>query len=237
MRIDPKRRKRAEEFIYALLTHLDSSGLNTKLAKETIPKLNDDEFRALYKGIPIYNPNGGKVDINANRNINVCRALGVDLACRLWLTDTKTGVTFLTVNKHLNFRVPVRVQTQFQDKKLSVAEHSRTRDRLTAQVTGDSKASGWTFPEAGLAYADGLDNTISEFIHARGGNERLQQAFYRAIRETGSGRINIPGAERTSAKAPRTLNAFLTAVHIGNNFGRPGLQVADEGTLLTGRKS
>jgi hypothetical protein len=235
MRIDPKRRKRAEEFIYALLTHMDDSGLNTKLAKETIPKLSDEEFRKLFKGIPIYNPNGDMVNINSNRNINICRAMGVDLDCRLWLTDTKTGVTFLTVNKHLNFRVPVRVQTQFQDKKMSVAEHSRTRDRLTAQVTGDSKASGWTFPEAGLAYADGLDSTISEFIHARGGNERLQQAFYRSIRETGRGRIDIPGAERTSAKAPRTLNAFLTAVHIGNNFGRPGNNMADEGTSLRGK--
>lgn len=234
MALDPKRRKLAEEFIVLLLDHLDHSGLNSKLAQESFKALNDTQFLAYTKAIPIYNPNAGPVKMNPIRNINICSALGVELSQRLWLTDTKTGVCYLTVNKHLNFRLPVRVQTQFQDKKLSVAEHDRTRDRLTGQVTGSSKASGWTFPEAGLAFADGLDETISEFIHARGGNERLQQAFYRSIRETGKGRINIPGAEQTSAKATRTLNAFFTAVHIGNNFGRPGQRMAEEGTLLKG---
>lgn len=232
MRIDPKRRKMAEEFIVKLLDHLDASGLNGKLAKEVFPTLSDERFREFTKGIPIYNPNGGPVKMNTNRNVNICSALGIELSQRLWLTDTKTGVCYLTVNKHLNYRVPVRVQTQFQDKKMSVAEHSRTRDRLTGQVTGDSKAAGFTFPEAGLVYADGLDWSISEYIHARGGNERLQQAFYRSLRETGRGRLEIPGAERTSAKAPRTLNAFFTAVHIGNNLGRPGINVAEEGTVF-----
>lgn len=235
MALDPKRRKLAEEFIVRLLDHIDLSGLNGKLAQDAFKRFNDEQFLKFVKAIPIYNPNGGPVKMTPNRNINICSALGVELSTRLWLTDTKTGVRYLTVNKHLNFRLPVRVQTQFQDKKMSVAEHDRTRDRLTGQVTGSSKASGWTFPEAGLAFADGLDETISEFIHARGGNELLQQAFYRSLRETGKGRINIPGAERTSAKATRTLNAFFTSVHIGNNFGRPGQKMAEEGTLLNGR--
>lgn len=226
MKLDPKRRKAAEEFIYLVLAKVDPSGENLKLAKSVIPGLSDEDFNQFRKGIPVYNPTGGKVKIDHERNIAIAKALGVNLCQRLWLTDTKTGVRYLTVNEHKVLPLPVRVQTQFQDKKMSVADHDRVRDKLTNQVTGPSKTSAFTFSEAQLAFSDGLDATISEFIHSRGGNEKLNQAFYRSLRETGKGRIDIPGAEFTSAKAPKTLGAYFKAMHIGNNLGKPGVKTA-----------
>ena len=104
---------------------------------------------------------------------------------------------------------------------MDVAKNDKVRDKLSGQVVGPSKASGVSFPEAYIMFSDGLDNTLEEFLHARGGNEALQRAFYQSIRQTGAGRIQLPGAERTSAKATRTWSAYLKAMGIGNNIGNP----------------
>lgn len=223
MKLTPVIRKRLEQDILAIISEVDVSGNNTNIYKEHFKKWTDDELLRLYDdssdGIPIYAPVGGPVKIDHVRNIAVAKKLGIALEQRLWLTEPKTGLVQRTRYPHLILRLPVRRQTQLIDKKLSVAEHDRVKDKLTGQVTGPSKASGFSFPETYATYSQGYDKTLEEFVHARGGNEKLHRAFYQSLRQKGSGRFKLPGAEVTAAKATRTWSAIYTAMHIGNNMG------------------
>lgn len=221
MRLEPARRKKAEAYALQILKLVDPSGINAEAAKKAFARMTDEQFNRLRDGLPIYNPVGSKVEIDHLRNIEVCKILGVNLEQRLWLTEPKTGVYHRTRYPHLVLRLPVRRQTQMQEKKMAVAKNDKVRDKLSGQVVGPSKASGVSFPEAYIMYSDGHDWTLKEFLWARGGNDALQRAFYQSLRQTGKGRIDLPGAERTSSKATRTWSAYLKAMHIGNNIGHP----------------
>lgn len=221
MRLDPARRKKAEAYAIQVLQLVDPTGINAEAAKRAFARMNDDEFNRLRDGLPIYNPTAGKVRIDHLRNIKLCSAMGVSLEQRLWLTESKTGILQRTRYPHLVLRLPARRQTQMQEKKMAVAKNDRVRDKLSGQVVGPSKASGVSFPEGYIMYSDGHDWTLKEFLWARGGNDVLQRAFYQSIRNTGQGRIDLEGAERTSSKATRTWSSYFKAMHIGNNIGRP----------------
>lgn len=222
MRLDPARRKAAEKFILDLLSLIDASGINTNAMKKSFTRMSDADFsRIRDTGIPVYNPPGSKVDIDHMRNIVIAEGLGLSMNQRMWFTDGKTGLKHRTRHPHLYMPFPARRQTQMQEKKMAVAKNDKVRDKLSGQVVGPSKASGVSFPEAYIMFADGRDETLQEYLHARGGNDALQRAFYQSLRETGQGRIHIPGAESTSAKATRTWSSFFKAMHIGNNIGRP----------------
>lgn len=221
MKLDPARRKKGEAYVLSVLNAVDPSGINGKIFQDRAKTMTDDEFVQLCEGIPIYQPVGGKTKVSYQNNIKVAKQMGIGLEQRVWLTEPKTGVQHLTRHPHLLLMLPVRRQTQMQEAKMSLAKNDRVRDKLTGQVTGPSKAAGISFPEAYNIYGDRLDNSLREFLHARGGNERLQRAFYQTIRQTGKGRIDIPGAERTSAKSTRTWASMWKAMHIGTNIGRP----------------
>lgn len=221
MKLDPARRKKAEAFIFKFLDLVDPSGINTKAARASIPGLSDENFVRLRDGIPIYNPAGSKVQIDHMRNIEICRAMGLELNQRLYFTEPKTGLFHRTRWPHIVVPLPVRRQTQMREKKIAVAKNDKVRDKLSGQVVGPSKASGVSFPESYIMFSDGLDCSLEEFLHARGGNDVLQRAFYQSIRLTGQGHIHITGAERTSSKSTRTWSAYYKAMGIGNNIGSP----------------
>lgn len=221
MKLDPARRKKGEAYVLSVLQAVDPSGINAKIFQDRAKTMTDDELIQLCDGVPIYQPVGGKTKVGYERNIKVADKMGIKLEQKVWLTEPKTGVCHLTRNPHLILMLPVRRQTQMQEAKMSLAKNDKVRDKLTGQVTGPSKASGISFPEAYNIYGDGLDSSLREFLHARGGNEQLQRAFYQAIRQTGTGRIDIPGAERTSSKSTRTWGAIWKSMHIGTNIGRP----------------
>lgn len=221
MKLDPARKKKGIEYVLSVLQAVDPSGINAKIFQERSKTLTDEELIRICDGIPIYQPVGGKTKVSYVNNIKVAEKMGIKIEQRVWLTEPKTGVQHLTRYPHLILMLPIRRQTQMQEAKMSLAKNDRVRDKLTGQVTGPSKASGISFPEAYNIYGDRLDNSLSEFLHARGGNEALQRAFYQSIRQTGRGRINIPGAERTSAKSTRTWASMWKAMHIGTNIGRP----------------
>lgn len=221
MKLDPKRRKLAEAWILQLLDLIDPSKTNSGILRESFKTMSDDNFNRLREGIPIYSPAGGMIDIDYKYLIEVGKHIGAVMEQRLWLTSKETGTLFRTKNPCLTFHFPVRRQTQAWDHKVSVAENSKVRDKLSGQVTGPSKSSSLSMSEGANIYVDQLDGSLRELLHARGGNEKLQRAFYRQVRETGHGMIDIPGAERTSAKATQTWGNYLKAMGLGTNIGRP----------------
>lgn len=230
MKVQPALRKKAEADVIAIMSEVDKSGKNAELLKNSFKTMSDATFVALLEnGVPVYAPVGGPTKIDYKRNIKIASKLGLNLEQRLWITNPKTGLTQRTRYPHVILKLPYRRQTQMIDKKLSVAKHDKIRDKLTGQVTGPSKASGVSFPEAYVMFSSGYDVSLEEFLHGRGGNDKLQRAFYQSLRNTGKGRIRLPGVENTAAKSTRTQSAIFKAIHIGNNIGSSNVHTKNSG--------
>jgi len=214
-----EKRKAIEAFILKYVQKVDDSGSNRDLYKKVFLEMTDKKLEELVKSpIPIYAPNGGPVNIDHMRNIDIMRELGYDPEQYCWITDDKTGATSRTIYKHLVLRLPVRRQTQMVDKKISYAEHNRTIDNSTGQTVGKSKGSSFSFPQMYVMYAKGYDNTLREFINTRGGNVKASKAVDREIRLTGKSSRRFEGMENTRVKSTVTLGNIFKAMHIQNNL-------------------
>lgn len=217
----PATRKAIEAFILKYVHKVDPSGENKQLyLKHIFPRLNDAALSAFIKRpIPIYAPNGGKVKIDHMRNVEIMRELGYEPEARCFLTDPKTNVTSLTTCKHIVLPLPVRRQTQMIDKKISIAEHNRTIDKITGQPTGASKGSSFSFPQIYVMATKGYRDTIRELIKHRGGDNKSRQVIDRQIRQYGSSSQKFEGSDKTRTKAVVTTGIIFRCMHIGTNLG------------------
>lgn len=215
----PAQRKEIEGIILTYVDKIDPSGLNTNMYKEIFKTLDDQGLKKLIeKRIMIYAPNNSPVQIDSNRNIKIAKELGHDFYQQLWLTDPKTGACSLTQYEHMVIELPVRRQSQMIDKKISIAEHNRTIDKLTGQPTGDSKGSSFSFPQTYVMFAKGYDATLKELMRVRGGDSKAAQVIDRQIRQTGHSSQEFEGSAKTRVKSTKTLGAIFTAMHLGNSL-------------------
>lgn len=215
----PKQRKEIEGIILQYVGKIDPSGLNTKMYQEIFKTLSDaDLVKHIEKRIMIYAPNNSPVDIDSSRNIRIGKELGYDFYQQLWLTDPKTGACSLTKYEHILLELPVRRQSQMIDKKISIAEHNRTIDKLTGQPTGDSKGSSFSFPQTYVMFAKGYDATLKELMRTRGGDTKAAQVVDRQIRQTGHSSQEFEGSANTRVKSTKTTGAVFTAMHLGNSL-------------------
>lgn len=220
-KMTPQKRKAILDYIVDIMDKVDPSKTNSALYLELVPKMSDDELIELISSpLPIYAPNGGKVKIDHMRNLEIIREMGYEPFQRVWITDPATGMTTLTKYPHMVLPCPVRRQTQMIDKKISIPVHNRSVDKITGQMSGKSKGSSFSFPQTYVMYAAGYTDTIRELLNTRGGNVKAGQVIDRQIRQFGSSSQIFPGEEQTHVKSSRSLSAFFTAQHLGNNMGK-----------------
>ncbi len=217
----PATRKRICDHIIAWANKVDLSGINGNMYTKMLPTLSDEQLIALCKQpVPIYDPNGSEVKVEVMNNIKVLRQMGYEPFQHLWLTDPKTGWCSLTANKHLVLPLPVRRQTQLIEKKISYAEHNRTIDTMTGQVTGASKSSAFSFPQTYVMYAKGYDNTIRELIEHRGGNTKAGRVIDRNLRQSGHSSQFFDGYENTHTKSVLSAKGLFGGMHLGTSLGK-----------------
>jgi len=179
------------EYICRIVDIADPTKTNSTYYKQLIAGMNDKQFDDFMKAI-----RDGKWTVHLvapnlivnlqNENLLKCAdALNVEIFHKLWMRDHATGQLYLTDNKYPVLQLPVRRQQQFLDEKMSVPSDDKTIDAATGQVTGDSKASSVTNPEIQILSARGLDNTLQEFVSARGGNMAQYAELRRACEENG----------------------------------------------------
>ena len=219
MIMKPSTRKNIEEFLLRYLRRIDTSGTNANMYKKLFSEMTDANFKKLiYSPIPIYMPNGSKVEIDHMRNIEIARELGYEIEQYCWLTDPITKLTSRTAVKHLVLPLPLRRQSQMIDKKASVAEHNRIIDKLTGQPVGASKGSGFSFPQVFVLDRRGYKNTVRELIKYRGGDLTAMKAIDRQIRMLGSSSQKFEGMGTTKVKARVTAGNILRGMHIRTNL-------------------
>ena len=198
---------------------------NTQMYKDLLGKLSDKAFDDYMKKLAsgeetlyIVSPNLAKEKIDVQRNIEIAKELGHSFFEKLWLTDSQTGQTYLTPLEYFVVDLPVRRQVQLLVKKVSIPEDNKHLDQLTGQPTGPSKGSKISFPELQVLFAQGLEDTITELIKFRGGDEKAYNAMNRSIYATGG--VSLKDLEKTptKVKAVTTLSTLLKAMHLDNTL-------------------
>lgn len=217
----PETRKMIEAFIIKYVNKIDVSGENGRFYAERFKTMTDKDIEKLISDrLPIFMPNGWKVKIDHYKNVEIGRELGYEFRQQLWLTDPRTGVCGKTKFKHMILELPVRRQSQMIDKKISIPEHSRTIDKMTGQVVGPSKGSSFSFPQTYVLYGKGYDNTLREFLVARGGDIKAGQVIDRNIRATGRSSLKFEGSDRTRVKSTQSTGVIFQSMHLGSNLIR-----------------
>lgn len=216
----PKARKKIEARIIEFAGLIDPSGENANMYREWFKHATDKQVESIIADrIPIFAPNGSKVNLDSSRNVEIARErYGYEMRQHCWLTDPKTGLIHLTTYKHTIIEVPSRRQSQLIEKKFKVAEHNRIIDKSTGQTTGKSKGSSFSFPQTFVMFAKGYDATIRELLQVRGGDMKAAQIIDRNIRQTGKSSQKFEGWERTRVKSSLTIGAALKAQHIGTTL-------------------
>lgn len=193
--------------------------------KTVLDSLSDEQFDELMNKLEseeeilsIAIPNLGKDRLEVSRLLEVGKKLNHEFFERLWLTDAKTGVTYLTPEKYLVIDLPLRRQQQLLTEKISIPDNNRHVDEMTGQVTGDSKGASLSLPELQILRSQGLDRPILEMIKVRGGDERAQRAINRQIIETGSASLDSVLGAGTRVKSTETFSTLLKGMHLNNNL-------------------
>jgi hypothetical protein len=219
-------RKKAEALCLSLLEELEGGTENVEVYKAFFKTLSDKEFKvwidALDAGeevLAFYTPNGRGRVLSVDRAIKLGEKLGVKFFERLWLTDPVTGERTLTPNAYSILDVTVRRQNQHLVKGISTAEHDRTVDNLTGQVTGVSKSAKLSLPELLQLQAKGMDSSILEMIKVRGGDEKAARYMKESVAQSGS--FSVEGSKQLGSKPTITkaLRALLLSVHFDNTIG------------------
>lgn len=192
-----QKKKKILDYICKLCDTMEPSGLNSKRYRQIIGQMNDKEFdrfmNYMKEGkwqLHLVAPNM-IVNLQNEDLLKACDMIGLDLFQRVWMYDRATGRKYLTDNKYMFVKLPIRRQQQFLDEKISVPDNDRTIDGLTGQVTGDSRACSITNPEIQILAARGLDKTMQELVNVRGGNIHGYSEFRRMLEENGEADLDM----------------------------------------------
>lgn len=215
----PEVRKAAEANLIKWMNRMDPSGINGKLYQKMLPRLSDNQLIELCENYPpLYCPPNGPVKLDLKNLLRIGEELGHVWRQRVWLYDATTGIRSLSKYKHFHADTVVRRQTQHIEDKQSMAVHTNSIDTLTGQVSGKSKTSSFSFPQAFEHFGKGEKYAMVELLVHRGGNLDAGRALDRQIRATGSGSLNFEGSQRTRTTSTVTLGSLLRGQHLGSSL-------------------
>lgn len=217
------KRKLVEEKILTVIKTMDPKLSNYNRYIKFFESMDDNTFDKWMKDLEegkvkltLFTPNL-KVFIQEEDLIKAADLIGLELFERLRFKDKATGKYFLTPNKYLVTKLPVRRTRQFLMHKLSVAENDKKLDSLTGQVTSDDKSSSLSYPEAQLLYARGLKQTITEFMKVRGGDIHAFATFKQQLEESGEASLGSLDPN-TLPRSAMVLSVILKSMYFDNNL-------------------
>lgn len=218
---DPKR-KTIEDFIIKYIGKIATGEHNVNLYRELFRRMNNEEFKKFMedlrdgkKHLTIIIPNGMKeIKTDMGNNMKIAKELGFEFYQRLKITGSSSIPDYITPNKYLVIKLPVKRASQLLSKKISIPRDNKSRDLLTGQVTGDSKAAKLTNPEVQILLGLGLENSIKELMKFRGGDLGAGTAMNNDIIRYGQASQQMAARHSTGVVSTKTLKQFFQAMHI-----------------------
>lgn len=218
-------RKAAEAVCLEMVEALLPGGGNLQIYQNFFAQMDDQAFESFINGLDegsirlaIIAPINSQAKLDTARNLELAKKWGHNFFERIWMDGKEGSPPYLSPKKYLVVDLPIRRQAQFQVKKISIPEHTRSVDNLTGQPTGASKGSKISYPELQILAALGLNECIVEFIKFRGGDEKGFDAMNKSIAETGGVSLAAIDALGTQVRSKQTVSTLLTAMHLKNTL-------------------
>lgn len=218
-------RQAVETYIIGAMAQVMNGNKNPEIYKDFFARLDDDAFEALMdrmekddESFPFYHPNFSGKNIDLEHLIGMIKKEGSSLMEQIHMVDFETGQKFLTPIEYPILRLPLRIQQQKLQKKMSVPKDNKHVDDLTGQPTTESKGSAISYPEIQILYAMGLQKTMGELLKVRGGDEKAYREYNNEIIATGGVNIEAITSQKTKVKSTKTVGAILTAMMLANNM-------------------
>lgn len=217
------KRKEVESYILKIIKVQDPSLYNSKIYEEFFQSMSDVDFDKWMNTLksdknskmtlmvpPL------KVTIPISACFKAAKLLGIEVLERLRIWDPVSKRYCLTPEKYFILRLPVRRLKQYLLDGLSVPDSDKRLNPLTDQVTGPSKGSAISFPQAQMIAEKGLTVTLHELMTIRGGDMEAYARMKSEIEETGSSDTSV-GNDTRGVKSAQTLRTFLNAMHLESN--------------------
>ena len=214
-------RKKTEAYNLEYIQKVDPSGENKKIYIEKFKGMSDDDFEKMIFGIEngsvnlaVVSPNFSHVRLDVKRNLDIAKELGHHFFQRVKMPAKDGLPAYLTPIPYLIIDLPMRRQAQLLDKKISIPEDNNSVDDFTGQPTGKSKGAKISYPEVQVMAALGLDQSLTEFLKYRGGDEKGFNAMNTMISRTGGVSMKAIEPFAGEVKATSALRSVLTAMHL-----------------------
>jgi hypothetical protein len=193
---------------------------NVALYKKKFDAMSDEDFDIFMKDLKdrkqrlcVIDPNFGKERLTTKKCIEVAKGLGKSLFQQVWVSAEPGKPAYLTPNTYMITMMPLRRQAQLLSKKVSIPEDNNSVDDFTGQPTGKSKGSKISYPETQVLASFGLNQTITELLKYRGGDERGFAAMNTMIDRTGSVSLKSIEPYASGVKSTQTMKSMLTSMH------------------------
>lgn len=209
-------RKAAESYILDNLKALKANDTTIKLYVDKFKKMTNAEFEEFMGTdyLPIIEPVGSASKISVENNFAVAKKIGYDFFQHLRISATADTPEYITPNKYLIFRLPIKRAAQTLDKKKSIPDDTHSIDIMTGQVTTSSKASKLTMPEIQILVGLGLKATMVEFMKTRGGDLGEATALDNLIYRDGMVTQAALAEYQTGVVSTKVLKQFFLGMHI-----------------------
>jgi hypothetical protein len=221
----PGKRKEAQQYILDHIEKLAPGGENKQLYADKFSKMDDAQFEAMVLGLEdgtislaVIVPNFSKIKINVQKNLALAEEMGHQFFQRIQMPAKDGMPAYLTPIPYLVIDLPVRRQAQLLEKKISIPEDNNSIDDFTGQPTGKSKGSRVSYPEIQVLAALGLNDSLTEFLKYRGGDEKGFVAMNTMLSRTGGVSQKAIEPYAGGVKATATMSAYLTAMHLKNTL-------------------
>lgn len=221
-------RKKAQDVLLSMFKQLDADGFDYVLLEKRVKAMNDKEFDYFMQDLEsektqlsITVPIGSNDKFNMEHIFKVADAFGHSFFERIWINRGDGTPVYLSKFPYLVIDAPVRRQAQHISEKMSVPRDNSTTDHLTGQVTGPSKGSSVSGPEANIAVAIGMQDTLVEFMKIRGGDARSLNAMNREIAQRGGASQEEIFKVGGRVKSTQTLQTFFTCMHLDSTLTQP----------------
>ena len=222
---EKERRKQAEDLVCQYLDAMDPSGTNSKIHRELVFKISDQEFEQLVKDIEsgkrylvMTAANYGPVKLDFARNVKVGKQLGVNYFEKVWFKGHPTLPDHLSPIEFLVMPTNIRRQAQLVTKGASVPSHMRSVNALTGQPTGESQAAKMTMIETVMLSSTGLEAPLVELTRERGGDSRAGAALTGMLISMGRASLKNLSAYSSGVQSKAYIQALFNAAHLNINL-------------------
>lgn len=212
-------RLKAQQIILKGIDSITKNKENVKFYEDKFAQMSDDEFATFIKDLEsekirlsVVEPNLSKAGYVSSRELHeIIKRHGSDIMQHIYIEGKPGQPAYKSEVKYPVLLVPVQRASQSLIKKVSVPPHTRVRDLLTGQVTGESKGATLSGPEAQLLGAQGAYYCAVEKMKYAGGDIRGEAAYNAMLSKFGKANQSVLEQFSSGVQVTGALNTFLTA--------------------------